>query len=251
MSEGKHKMRTVVGLSGGLDSAVCLAHMLKQNANVLLAVNFDYGSKHNPFERKCARQIVAWYNSMLMHKKMEPILFKQFDLVEMMSKINYGSALMRGGEEIPTGHYNKETMKKTVVPCRNMIFISILAALSENIILDGEKAGMIELVLSTHAGDHHIYPDCRPAFNNSIKTAVAAATEGKVVPEFPFQDLTKVQIVKMGLEMKVPFHMTRTCYTDNEVACGRCGACQERLEAFRLNNAEDPLPYETREPIPL
>jgi len=98
--------------------------------------------------------------------------------------------------------------------------------------------------LGVHGGDHHIDPDCRPEFISSLNTSVILATDKKVRVEAPFFYYTKDEIIKTGMNLKnveVPYHLTRTCYKDQEIACGKCGSCVERMEGFEKFGKEDPI----------
>lgn len=229
----KHK--TVVSLSGGLDSAVLLADEIDFNRKnkievEILAVTFHYGSKHNQAENAAAARVAGHYN----------VRFRFINIDQVMW--GFKSAMM-GGSSIPEGHYEAESMRQTIVPGRNLIFASILAGIAESI-------GAQDIALGIHAGDHYIYPDCRPAFVDSLRNTILCSSDHKVKVSTPFLLWSKEQIVARGLQLELPFHLTRTCYTDNPIACGRCGSCQERLEAFVLNNAVDPLEYQSRELMP-
>jgi 7-cyano-7-deazaguanine synthase len=147
------------------------------------------------------------------------------------------SNLLKSGGAVPEGHYESDSMRLTVVPGRNMIFISILAGIAAS--HGGER-----VVVGVHSGDHAIYPDCRPQFIESMNKAVNDATDQQVELIAPFLHMSKGQILQWGLNHGVPYHLTRTCYKDQPLACGRCGACCERLEAFRLCGVSDPLMYE-------
>jgi 7-cyano-7-deazaguanine synthase len=157
------------------------------------------------------------------------------------------SHLLKTGGEIPEGHYEAASMTKTVVPGRNSIFISILAGICES--MGGGVVG-----LAVHAGDHAIYPDCRAEYIQSMAKTVVLATEGRVRLWTPFLSANKTEILHMGygLPQPVPYHLTRTCYKDQPISCGKCGSCQERLEAFRdmAPDGQDPIEYETRAILP-
>ena len=152
--------------------------------------------------------------------------------------MSFKSALLKSDDEpIPEGHYQDDNMSKTVVPARNIIFSSILAGYAWSVEAK-------EVWIGIHAGDHFIYPDCRPEFYFAMKEAIMRGTNNKVNLIAPFLNKDKAEIVKRGIELKVPFEITRTCYTENELACGKCGSCVERLEAFALNGIADPIKYE-------
>ena len=130
-------------------------------------------------------------------------------------------------------------MSQTVVPGRNLIMSSILASIAETV-------GAQQIYLGVHSGDHAIYPDCRPEFVEALDKTVKTSTDGKCVVVAPYLRGDKTSIIKDGLTMGVPYKDTRTCYKDQGIACGKCGSCQERLEAFKANGIEDPIEYETR-----
>ena len=217
-------MAAIVSLSGGLDSATVLAEMLYQGREVT-AVGFLYGSKHNTFENRCAAKLAGYYD----------VPFQLIDLTSVMG--HFSSSLLKHGGEIPEGHYADSSMSQTVVPARNIIFCSILTGLAWSV-------GVGEVWLGIHAGDHPIYSDCSPEFFASMKDTITLGSDGRVSLEAPFLHHTKASVVMRGLELKVPYELTRTCYKDQELACGKCGACCERLEAFGINNQKDPVRYE-------
>lgn len=216
-------IKSVVSLSGGLDSATLLAYSLK-NFGPTLAVGFTYGSKHNPFEQECAKKLANHYG----------VEFLMIDLASVGASLK--SNLLSSGGDIPEGHYQAENMKLTVVPGRNMIFASILAGIAVS-------RGANIIALGIHAGDHAIYPDCRPGFFAKMRETIHEAMENQVDFEAPFILWNKSTILSWGLSEGVPYNITRTCYKDQPLACGKCGACQERLEAFKICGEIDPIPY--------
>lgn len=224
----------LIALSGGLDSTTLLADCLGSGL-WMQGVSFYYGSKHNPWENKSAIRIARYYGIPLIEMDVSGIFAHAkshlMDTVEQASK------------KIPEGHYEAESMRLTVVPGRNLIFLSILASIAES-------TGIGKVFLGIHSGDHAIYPDCRPDWYFAAKSVVEHQTCGKVKVEAPFLYKTKDQIIKRGIHWKVPFELTRTCYKKQSIACGKCGSCQERLEAFKMNGMEDPLEYESRDLFP-
>lgn len=220
--------KVVLSLSGGVDSTTLLGCLLSRNIKVH-AVLFDYGSKHNSYEKVAANALFEYYK-----KQGSPFTLQIVDLQELFKASN--STLLKKGAEIPEGHYQAETMKSTVVPCRNLIFASILSSIAES--TESEY-----VCLGVHAGDHAIYPDCRPDFINSLRSAVEIATEGKVSVLAPFVEKTKADIIDTGIMEKIPYHLTRSCYKQQDVSCGKCGTCVERIEAFELNEIKDPIVY--------
>ena len=220
----------VVLLSGGMDSVAALYETL-QTTRVVAALSFHYGSKHNdkeiPFAAFHARK------------------FRVPHLVIPLSFIgeHFASDLLAGGGDIPKGHYEEQSMKRTVVPFRNGIMLSVAAGLAES----REARG---LVIAAHAGDHAIYPDCREEFMSSMAVAIQLGTYANVELRRPFIDLTKAQIAARGAELGVDFAQTWSCYEGREIHCGECGTCVERREAFLLSGVADPTVYASQAPLP-
>lgn len=217
-------MKAVVSLSGGMDSTVVLARLLDEGKTVE-CFGFEYGSKHNPYEQAAARAVADFYK----------VSYTLIDLSAITPHLQ--SNLLKTGGAIPEGHYNDASMSLTVVPGRNIIFLSILAGIAWS-----REAS--EIGIGIHQGDHAIYPDCRQSFFRSMDRAIQEGTDGRVSIIAPFLDTDKEGIVKWGIKHEVPFHLTRTCYKDQPIACGKCGSCRERLEAFQQNNQEDLIRYE-------
>jgi 7-cyano-7-deazaguanine synthase len=225
-------MRTVVSLSGGMDSTTLLGIVISELENYgtklseLLTVSFKYDSKHNIYELLAAQSIAKYYGVKWL-------------VVDVRKCFQYTqSDLLKSGGNIPEGHYAENSMKATVVPGRNLIFASILASIAESV-----KAS--EIALAVHSGDHHIYPDCRPYFIENLNKTIMESTQGMVSVYTPFLNSPKDTILRYGLDIGgVPYELTRTCYKDQPVACGKCGSCNERLEAFKLNGVIDPIEYE-------
>ena len=220
------KQKTILSLSGGLDSTVLLAHLLDHGYDTL-PVNFLYPSKHNRYEKRAAKAVASYYD----------INLHVINLTQVME--GFKSNLLLSGSDIPEEHYNHPSMSKTVIPARNMIFISILAGLAQS-------KGIRTIHLAIHSGDHHIYPDCRPDFYFSVVNTISYATNAKVMPVANFLYKTKAQIVKKGIRLNAPLHLTRTCYKNQPTACGKCGSCIERLEAFKQGGFIDPIIYQSR-----
>lgn len=218
--------KAIVSLSGGMDSATVLAIACQDRE--VLSVSFSYPSKHNAYEKSCAIKLAKHYNTV--HKIID--LYGVFH--------HFKSNLLNQGGLIPEGHYEEESMRQTVVPLRNMIFGSILGGIAVS-------EGISEIWMGIHAGDHFIYPDCRPAFLRSLELTMELGSDTTKDVMAPFLYEKKSYILKSGLALKVPYDLTRTCYKAQQIACGKCGSCQERLEAFQSVNVEDPLEYETRE----
>ncbi|MCK9524316.1 MAG: 7-cyano-7-deazaguanine synthase QueC [Limnochordia bacterium] len=227
-------MRAVVAVSGGMDSATLLGVFAEQGAEIICC-SFKYPSKHNRYELEAAAKIIDFYAA---HGVNVSSLF--IDVSPIFK--NARSSLIIGGGEIPNGNYQESSMSKTVVPGRNLIFASIMSSIAES-------SGAELIALGVHAGDHFIYPDCRPDFIESLSDTIRHSTEGKVQVSTPFLNFDKSQVLAHGLAQKiaVPYHLTRTCYKAQGTACGVCGSCNERLEAFAKINMDDPIEYEKKE----
>ncbi len=215
--------KVVVIFSGGMDSFTVLNLAHKQGFEVY-ALSFDYGQRHKK-ELTYASQACAELN--IHHKIVD---------ISAINQLIGGSSLT---SDIPVaeGGYEEESMKTTVVPNRNMILLSM--AVGYAVSLDSTK-----VFYGAHSGDHAIYPDCRPEFVNKMNDVCAIANYDAVEIVTPYVAVSKIDILKAGLDMQLDYAKTWTCYNGREKACGKCGACQERLEAFEHNHVQDPLPYE-------
>lgn len=217
--------RCVVCLSGGLDSAVLLPYAKMEYGGEVTAIGFDYGSKHSRYETEAAANLADHYGV--------PYQLIQLPFIGEL----FRSSLLKSGEAIPEGHYEDPIMGSTVVPGRNLIMLSILAGY-----VDSMGGGVV--LLGVHAGDRAVYPDCRDEFIRAVQMTFNTGFANRVEVITPFLKLTKPSVVGLGNEYCVPFHLTRTCYKDQPLACGKCGSCQERLEAFRTLGLTDPIPYD-------
>jgi len=213
----------VVVFSGGMDSFTVLHRALKEGYKVS-AVTFNYGQRH-------IKEIeYAKYVSMdlgIPHKIVD---------IETINQLLQGSSLT-SNIDIPEGHYAEDIMKSTVVPNRNMILLSLAVGYAISI-------GASKVFYGAHAGDHAIYPDCRPEFVERLNEVSAIANYQPVEIVTPYLYLDKGAILADGLRMGLDYMQTWTCYNGRDKACGKCGACTERLEAFATNNIQDPLVYE-------
>lgn len=203
-------MKAILSLSGGLDSTSAL-HIYEDD--IKKAVFFSYGSRQNREELKRAFYNTQKLNIPLQVINVEPI-FK-----------NIKSALL-SDVEIPKDYYNKDNMSKLIVPFRNGIFLSILASIAESDELD-------TIMLASHTGDHYLYPDCRPEFNQAMGEAVKYGTTNSVSFFYPFENCTKRDIVEIAVANGMDFRNTYSCYTGNEIHCGECPTCKERKEAMK------------------
>ena len=229
MSESLKK-RVIVLCSGGMDSVVAL-HAAAREHEVVAALSFHYGSKHNDREIPFA----AYHANLLGTANLTIPL-------EFMGSL-FESHLLKSGASIPKGHYEEETMKQTVVPFRNGIMLAVAAGLAESRHATG-------VVIAAHSGDHAIYPDCREGFMQAMGDAIRLGTYADVELLRPFISMTKSEIARRGHELGVDFSQTWSCYVGGETHCGECGTCVERREAFELAGLKDPTEYLSNAPLP-
>ncbi|HLV77402.1 MAG TPA: 7-cyano-7-deazaguanine synthase QueC [Marinobacter sp.] len=213
----------VVIYSGGMDSFTLL-HLARSRGHRVHALSFNYGQKHVR-ELDAARAVC----------EAEAIPHKIID-IRAMSEVMAGSSLT-SEEPVPEGHYQEASMKSTVVPNRNMILLSLATGYAVTI-------GAGAVWYGAHGGDHAIYPDCRPEFVEKMDAVCRVANYQPVAIEAPFMRLDKGEILGQGLALGLDYGQTWTCYNGREKACGRCGSCIERLEAFAAHGLDDPLAYE-------
>lgn len=213
-------MNGLLMYSGGMDSTVLLHHYRK---DIKLAVTFDYGSKHNSNERRCAIQ-----NTVALG-----IQHIRLDLRSIMGK-HFNSDSLKSGGDIPDGNYEDESMKRTVVPFRNGMMLSIAAGLAE-------LYGMDTVLIANHAGDHAIYLDCRGEFIEAMNKSMGYGTHSKVQIFAPYTNITKRDIALIGRRFGVDFNMTWGCYKGGREHCGVCETCVKRKEAL---SGFDPTRYQ-------
>jgi 7-cyano-7-deazaguanine synthase len=222
-------MKALVLFSGGLDSTV-LATQLKVDGAETRLLSIDYGQRHAR-ELKRAEQIAQAL-------ELPQQVLRLPDLGPLLG----GSSLTDEKVELPEGHYAEESMKATVVPNRNMILLALAGGHALSI-------GFDTIAYAAHAGDHTIYPDCRPEFADAMETALGLADWEKLSLHRPFVHLSKTDLVKKGAELGAPLHLTWSCYAGREIHCGKCGTCVERKEAFALAKIADPTEYEDSTPL--
>lgn len=199
--------------SGGMDSTTLLYYLIAQGIHVT-ALSFDYGQRHK-------RELDA--ASMLCKE-----IGVDHHILDITSvkKLLKGSSLTDDSEDVPHGHYAAENMKTTVVPNRNAMMLSIAYA-------HAVSSGASSVYFAAHAGDHFIYPDCRPPFVRALEYALQLGNDSSIKIEAPFINMTKGEIAALGSKLNVPYDSTWTCYEGGDEPCGKCGACTEREEAFQ------------------
>jgi 7-cyano-7-deazaguanine synthase len=207
--------------------SVTLAHRFSEQGYDVDIISFNYGQKHVKelaFASKCAREIGA-----------EQIMVPMNFLGDLLD-----SSLTNPEYDVPDGHYADDNMKQTVVPNRNAIMLNVAAGVAIS-------CGHDFIATGVHAGDHAIYPDCRPEFIDQMSQAIATGNQGFAPSGFhiaaPFIDMSKDEICALGHAIGVDYSKTWSCYKGGEKHCGTCGTCTERKEAFLLAGVEDPTEY--------
>jgi 7-cyano-7-deazaguanine synthase len=219
----------IVVLSGGMDSATLAYYLAAQFDMDWHYLSFDYGQRH--------------VKELAYATEIAEALEAKHSVISLLSVgkllANSHSVLVDHDIDVPEGHYAEESMRATVVPNRNSIMLAIACGVAVAESAEFVAAGM-------HAGDHFIYPDCRPEFITSFEEAEALANKGfwdaKIFT--PFIDSTKADIVSLGTRIGVPYEKTWSCYVGGAKHCGKCGTCTERREAFSLAGVVDPTDYE-------
>lgn len=217
-------MTSVILLSGGMDSTTALALARANGPEPVLALSVDYGQRHRK-ELVAAANIAAHYG----------VRHEVLDLTGW-GRLLTGSALTDANVSVPHGNYDAPSMVLTIVPNRNATMLMAAVGVAQSL-------GATEVWTAVHAGDHTIYPDCRPEFVDAANHTAREATEGAVEVVAPFVTISKTDIAQLGHLLGVPFHLTWSCYEGGDLHCGKCGTCRERIEAFTDGDVDDPTEY--------
>lgn len=212
--------KTVVLISGGLDSSALLGHLLWSSE--CIGLSLDYGQRHKP-ELNAAREIAAHFK----------IPHHVFDIPIDKIAAGSGSALIHEAE-VPD---DPERAGLTVVPGRNLIMLAVAASLAI-----ANRCGRV--AVATHQDDHLVYPDCRPKFVDALRGTLAAVDDEPIELLVPFVDTPKAEIVRIGAACGVPLERTWSCYNGRERQCGKCPSCLKRREAFAAAGVPDLTDYE-------
>ena len=212
----------LIVVSGGMDSTTMLYDYAEE---IALAVTFDYGANHGPKEIPFAQMHCQRLG--IEHIVIHMEFMKQY----------FQSSLLSGADQIPEGSYDDENMRSTVVPFRNGIMLAIACGLAES-------RGLKRLMLANHAGDHAIYPDCRPAFVQAMSQATQEGTYDRMSIYAPYTNLTKGEIAARGKRLGLDYTETWSCYKGGDRHCGKCGTCVERREALAEAGIEDSTEYD-------
>jgi len=214
--------KVIVIYSGGMDSFTLLNKLVIDGYDVH-AVSFNYGQRHSK-ELDYAGRVTAELG--IEHKIVD---------VSSINQLLQGSALTSDDMDVPEGHYEEPSMKQTVVPNRNMIMLSLAVGYAVSI-------GASKVYYGAHGGDHAVYPDCRPEFIDAMNAVTKIANWEPVEICTPFIDagMDKGDIAAMGKTLELDYGKSWTCYKGGDKPCGKCGACQERIEAMAFAGINDP-----------
>lgn len=228
--------KAIVLSSGGIDSTTCLGLAIeKYGKDHVTTLSVFYGQKHDK-ELQCAKQIAEYYE--VPHYEVDLSTVMQFSNCALLAKST---------QEVAKGSYASQiacaenTAVNTYVPFRNGLLLSSVAALALSIYPDDD----VEVYYGAHADDAAgaAYADCTPQFTAAMNEAIRLGSYGKVIINAPLINMTKADVVRTGTSLNVPYNLTWSCYEGNDKACGSCGTCIDRLEAFKANNLQDPIEY--------
>ena len=215
-------MKALVLSSGGVDSTTALAlAVIRYGKDNVIALSVSYGQKHDK-EIQAAKAVSAFYG-------VEQLFL---DLSKIFQYSNC-SLLQQSTEEIPEESYAKqientegEKPVSTYVPFRNGLFLSSAASIALS-----KDCSVI--LYGAHADDSagFAYPDCSPMFNDAMNQAIFEGSGHQLKVEAPFVNMTKAEVVKMGLELNAPYELTWSCYEGKDVPCGKCGTCIDRASS--------------------
>ena len=230
--------KAIILLSGGLDSATTCA-VAKQQGFELCGISFNYGQRHH-IELQSAQKIAQSFN------------ISSYKIIDLDLRTFGGSALTADiavpkNQTIPSVTDNQNNIPITYVPARNTIFLSYALAFSELL-------NCYDIFIGVNAIDYSGYPDCRKDYINAYEKmanlALASTINNnkKITIHTPLIDLTKAQIIQLGLKLHVDYAITHSCYDPQIInqttyACGKCDSCQIRLEGFKKAGSVDPIKY--------
>ena len=227
-------MKAVVLSSGGLDSTTCLAIATdKLGAKNVSAVSIFYGQRHVK-ELEAARNVANFYK--VAHYEFDASeIFRQSNSAlletstESLEKISYAAQIEK----------NRSPKISTYVPFRNGLMLSMAASFADGLYDDD----LVEVYIGVHSDDvaGNAYADCSAQFIAAMSAAIRIGTYEKIHLVAPFLCQSKAEVVKVGLQLNVPYHLTWSCYERGEIPCGQCATCIDRARAFALNGVKDPV----------
>ena len=216
----------VILVSGGMDSCVTAA-IANQESESLAFLHISYGQRTENRERKAFNDIAEFYG-----------VEKRLDIsIEHLAKIG-GSSLTDKNIAVTEADLQSKEIPASYVPFRNANMLSIATSWAEVL-------GAGAIYIGAVAEDSSGYPDCRPVFYEAFQKAIDAGTkpETHIQIRTPIIHLSKAEIVKKGIELNAPLHLSWSCYRSEDLACGTCDSCALRLRGFEQAGVKDPIPY--------
>lgn len=219
--------KTIVLLSGGMDSLVCAAIACKEYSDVSF-VHMNYGQKTSDRERRSFDSIADFYKVPFEKRKIIDMTFlKQFG----------GSSLTDDKISVKNYSGDSEVIPDSYVPFRNSIILSLAVSWAESI-------SARQLFIGANYEDSPGYPDCRPSYYEAFNKVIKEGTkEGNIKILTPVLMMKKKEIVLKGEELKVPWQFSWSCYKSSDLACGECDSCALRLRGFKEAGVVDPIDY--------
>ena len=229
-------MKALVLTSGGIDSTTCLALAIDRfSKENVIALAITYGQKHSK-EIQSARKVADYYGVELL----------ELDLAEIFHYDTTCTLLTGSEQEIPQESYADQLKKtdgkpvSTYVPFRNGLFLASAASIALS-----KQCSVIYYGAHSDDAAGNAYPDCSEAFNQAMNEAIYLGSGQQLHIQAPFVTMNKAEVVSLGLQLKVPYELTWSCYEGSETPCGVCGTCRDRAAAFAANGICDPaLPEE-------
>jgi 7-cyano-7-deazaguanine synthase len=220
-------MKAVCLLSGGMDSST-LAFHAKSKGYDILALHLNYGQRTETKELGCAKKIAALLDA------------EDFVEISLDYFAKFGASSLTD-KKIVVEEFDpaRAHIPNTYVPFRNANLLAIATSFAE-------ARGAEAIFIGVQSLDYSGYPDCRPSFIEAFQKVIDLGTKDttKITLHTPFIHMTKTDILRRGLELKVPYEYTWSCYRNEGKACGRCGSCHFRKEAFAAISMKDPIEYE-------
>jgi 7-cyano-7-deazaguanine synthase len=219
---------SVVAMSGGMDS--CVTAAIARQEHSLAALHVTYGQRTASREQRAFEQLADFYDI--------PDARRLIADLGHLARIG-GSSLTDPSIAVPDSGDTGPEIPSTYVPFRNANILSVAVSWAEVIGAGSVFIGAVE-------ADSSGYPDCRAEFFRAFQAAAAAGTrpETSICIETPVIEMSKAEIVRRGVELGAPLHLTWSCYREGDRACGRCDSCALRLRAFQAAGVPDPIPYE-------
>lgn len=223
-------MKSLVLLSGGLDSATCLSIAVdKFGASNIATVSIFYGQQHER-ELRSAKALAEFYSVNRYELDLSPVF--ELSTCPLMARSNRPIEHTTYAEQVKIGKAS------TYVPFRNGLMLSAAASFAGSLFADDS----VEIYIGAHADDAagNAYADCRADFIQTLNEAIKIGTYGQIKLVAPFVDKSKAEVVKVGLKLNTPYELTWSCYEGGDKPCGQCATCIDRARAFELNGVVDP-----------